>query len=269
MTVVTVPAVLLRAHPYSESSHVLRFLTPGEGVVATVARGVRSRSSRGASPLETFARGELTVDLREGRDLQGFRDFRPGPGDPRRLGRGLLPLAAASYLAELVLAHALEEGQPQLYVRLVAAFAALEEAPLAQAPGTFLAAGWGILADFGFPPEVAHCVGCGGDLTGVTPQALARFDLESGGIRCPDCAPEGQVGGRLGPRALADLAALAAGHQPAELAGEGVHFALLDRFARIHLGMSRPFRSAAMVAAGLGGAPGEGEGSDASPERIA
>jgi DNA repair protein RecO len=250
VSAVTVPAVLLRAHPYSESSHVLRFLTPGHGIVAALARGVRSRSSRGAAPLETFARGELTVDLREGRDLQGFRDFRPGPGEPRRLGRDLLSLSAASYLAELVLSHALEEGHPHLFDRLVEALEHLETAEVGAVPGHFLAAGWGILSEFGFPPEVGSCVGCGGSLDGVGADALARFDVEAGGVRCPGCAPD-REGGRLGPGALADLARLAGGDPPAAFAGAGVHFALLDRFALVHLGLSRPFRSTALVRSAL------------------
>ncbi len=250
MTVITTPAVLLRAHPYSETSHVLRFLTPGHGVLAALARGVRSRSSRGVGPLETFARGELTVDLREGRDLQGFRDFRADDGEPRRLGRDLLALSAASYLAELVLAHALEEGHPGLFARFVAVLGALETAKPAAIPGVFLAGGWGILADFGFPPEVGCCVRCGGPLDEVSAEALARFDVEGGGVRCPGCAPE-REGGRLGPGALGDLARLVSGAPVAPLVGAGVHFSLLDRFALVHLGLGRPFRSTELVRASL------------------
>jgi DNA repair protein RecO len=250
VSAVTLPAVLLRAHPYSESSNVLRFLTPGHGIVAVLARGVRSRSSRGAAPLETFARGELTVDFREGRDLQGFRDFRPGPGEPRRLGRDLLPLSAASYLAELVLAHALEEGHTGLFDRFVEVLERLETAEPGAVPGVFVAGGWGILSDFGFPPEVGNCVECGGPLDDVSTDALARFDVEAGGVRCPGCAPD-REGGRLGPGALADLTRLVGGDPPTPLTGAGVHFALLDRFALVHLGLSRVFRSTALVRSAL------------------
>jgi DNA repair protein RecO len=249
----TTPAVLLRAHPWSESSHVLRFLTPELGVVGVVARGVRSRSSKGGAPLETFARGELTLDFRPERELHGYRDFVPGPGTPRGLGRALLALAGASYLAELILDHALEEGHPGLFDRFVGALAALEEAEAEALPGIFLAAGWGILDDFGFPPRLEACVRCGGDPGGggeeeaATPTpALARFDFEAGGLLCPRCAGPG-TGARLGPGARADLERLAAGASVGALRGALAHFGFLDHYARLHLGLDRPLRSEPLV----------------------
>ncbi len=268
MSVRTTPAVLLRAHPWSESSHVLRFLTPGLGVVGVVARGVRSRSSKGGAPLETFARGELTLDFRPERELHGYRDFVPGPGNPRGLGRALLALSGASYLAELVLAHALEEGHPALHERFVEAISALEEAEARALPGIFLAAGWGILDDFGFPPRLDACVRCGGDPgggggAGAGPgenpggdpdgageadpgTALARFDFEAGGLLCPVCAGP-RSGARLGPGARADLGRLAAGEPVGALRGALQHFGFLDHYARLHLGLDRPLKSEPLV----------------------
>jgi recombinational DNA repair protein (RecF pathway) len=38
MSLLTTPAVLLRAHPYSESSRILRFYTRASGVVGAIAR---------------------------------------------------------------------------------------------------------------------------------------------------------------------------------------------------------------------------------------
>lgn len=271
MSVLTVPAVLLRAHPYSETSRILRFLTAELGVIGVLARGVRSRSSKGTASLETFARGELTLDHRPQRDLQHFRDFHPGPGDPRRLGRDLLPFAAASYLAELVLAHAMEggegEGSPALFEGFASALAVLETEPLDRVPGVFLAAGWGILSEFGFPPGLDACVRCGatlGDGGGTF-----RFDILAGGLRCPACAEGGtgsargpsappsspsaaaSLGPRVGPGARAALRALAAGEAPDPLPGASAHFGILDRFALTHLGLSRTFRSAELVRGAL------------------
>jgi DNA repair protein RecO len=267
VSAITVPAVLLRAHPYSETSRILRFLTPELGVVAVLARGVRTRNSRGSSSLETFARGELSVDFRPERDLQHFRDFRPDTGDPRRLGRDLLPFAGASYLAEMVLVHAMEEGEgsPELFDRFTGALADLETASPERAPGVFLAAGWQILSEFGFPPDFRNCVVCGasmeapGAAEGMDPaqpaagggqDTLARFDIEAGGLRCAGCGGAG-TGPRVGPGARAALTALAAGTPPDALPGAAAHFGILDRFALTHLGLSRTFRSADLVRTAL------------------
>ncbi|TVP49611.1 MAG: DNA repair protein RecO [Gemmatimonadales bacterium] len=261
VSALTVPAVLLRAHPYSESSRILRFLTPELGVVAVLARGVRTRNSRGASALETFARGELTMDFRLERDLQHFRDFRPDAGDPRRLGRDLLPFAGASYLAEMVLVHAMEEGEgsPELFDHFTGALAELETASPERVPGVFLSAAWGILSDFGFPPDFRNCVVCGVSLDAAEGDApaeggqeheLARFDIEAGGLRCAGCGGAG-TGPRIGPGARAALTALAAGTPPDTLPGAAAHFGILDRFALVHLGLSRVFRSADLVRTAL------------------
>jgi DNA repair protein RecO len=272
VSVLTVPAVLLRAHPYSETSRILRFLTAELGVIGVLARGVRSRTSKGSASLETFAQGELTLDHRPQRDLQHFRDFHPGPGDPRRLGRDLLPFAAASYLAELVLAHAMEggegEGSPALFQGFASGLAALETESLDRVPGVFLAAGWGILSEFGFPPGLDACIRCGAALDDGG--GICRFDILAGGLRCPACA-EGEVPGsadgrpvaagrsvaaaslgpRVGPGARAALQALAAGAPPDPLPGASAHFGILDRFALTHLGLSRTFRSAELVRGAL------------------
>lgn len=258
MSLHTTPALLLRAHPYSETSRILRFLTPAHGVVALLARGVRARTGRGAGALETFARGELTADFRPDRDLQGFRDFRPGGGDPRRLGRDLLAFAAASYLAELVLAHAMEEAGPDLYDAFVAALEALESAPADLLPFHALAGGWQLLALFGFPPELEACVACQGPVDAEA--AALRFDLEAGGLRCARCLGQeagaeprkgSRVGPRIGPRALEALRTFVRGEAPGPVEGATRQFSLLDRFALLHLGMNRPFRAEALVRAAL------------------
>lgn len=274
MSVRTVPAILLRAHPYSETSRILRFLTPELGVVATMARGVRARGGKGAGGLETFARGDLTLDLKPGRDLQGFRDFRPGGGDPRRLGRGLFPFAAASYLAELVLAHQLEEESPTVFSLFLRALEGLETGAEADLPGTFLATGWGIVAAYGFPPELEACIRCGtalergdeggagGPLAGEAEElSFPRFDLVAGGLRCAACAVGGE-GPRVGGGARAALRRFVAAFEaegseeaPPQapspsggvVEGAAAHFSLFDRFARLHLGLDRPFRSETLL----------------------
>jgi DNA repair protein RecO len=264
------PAILLRSHPYGDTSQILRFLTPDLGIVAVVAKGVRAQHSKGrGGGLELFARGTLDVDHRPGRALHGFRGFEADPDHPvRGLAHDMLALAGASYLAELLLAHGVdEEPQTVLFPYLSQALGALAGGLRAELPWIFLRTGWGVLGLLGFPPALDRCVACDVPV-GFNPEALVRFDLEAGGIRCARCA-EGGAGPRLGPKALAGLRELAGSgagdaqslsggdfsrSRPVEaLPVEGALglFRLLDRFARLHLGLERTFRSTEAVEASI------------------
>jgi len=257
----SLPAILLRSHPYGDTSLILRFLTPDLGVVAVVARGVRTQRSRGRSGgLELFARGRLELDHRSGRALHGFRGFEAEPqASTQGLAREMLALAGASYLAELILAHTVEEEpQPELFPYVSAMIEALETAKPQALAFILLEAGWGILGSFGFPPSLDQCVACGTEVelssseSDATAQ-LVRFDLTAGGLRCKECA-DGGIGPRLGPKALEELREVVGGDRgaggegaPVPLQGALGLFRLMDRFARLHLGLERTFRSTSTV----------------------
>lgn len=245
MSLVTRAGVLLRSHPYSESSRILRLLTPDAGVVALIAKGVRSRSGKGDAPLDLFDEIEATYRHRPDRDLHTLREAR---SLKRRgaLGRDLLRFGGASFLAEIVLTHTLEEYDPALHSRLAGGLDALIEAGPDERAGTLVSAGWGVMSAFGFPPVLDHCVRCGGP---VPDEGLIRFSLGGGGVLCRDCShdPASAAGPRLGPEARADLAALVRGSPPAPLRGAREHFRLLERFALHHLDRRSEFRTAASV----------------------
>jgi DNA repair protein RecO (recombination protein O) len=242
MSLVTVPAVLLRSHPYSESSLVLRFLTPDHGIVSVLAKGVRKRSSRGETPLETFQRGALTFLHREERDLHGFRDFKAASSS-RPLAGDLLRFSGASFLAELVLSHILQEANPALFEHLVSLLERLGAAPVGELSGLVLSGAWTLLLDFGFPPSLDTCLGCGRPLPGP---GFARFDVAGGGLRCGACSTEG-TGPRLGPEAQAALRAMVAGAPPSELRGAPAHLSLVERYALHHLDGRRPFHATTLL----------------------
>ncbi len=255
MTRRSLSAILLRSHPYGDTSQILRFLTPDLGVVAVVAKGVRAQRSRGrGGGLELFALGSLDLDHRPGRALHGFRGFEVDPAwSVHGLAREMLALAGASYLSELILAHVVdEEAQPILFAYLAEVLRAMQAAESAALSGIFLRAGWGIVGLFGFPPALDRCVVCDAevDLAGDAEPAedvqLVRFDLQAGGVRCERCAPGGS-GPRLGPLAMAGLRSLVSGEpgppgNPPTRGALGL-FRLFDRFARLHLGLERTFRS--------------------------
>jgi DNA repair protein RecO (recombination protein O) len=230
-------AILLRAHPYGETSRILRFYTEGHGLLSVMARGVRGRSGKGGLTLSTFASGELTAWVRPQRDLHTMKDFactrlRSG------LGGSVLRFAGASAVGELVVAHADQEPHPQLYAALEEALDGLDQAPEAYVATAALAGAWRIVEAFGFAPELDACTRCG---TPLGPEEIGRFDLAAGGILCSACG-EGSAGPRVGPGAREQLRALLAGRTDPPVTHARRHLALLSDFVAFHVAQ-RPLKS--------------------------
>ena len=230
MSTVNTPAILLRAHPYSESSRVLRFYTQELGLVGVMARGVRKGASKGRGSPGTLGEGVAEIVVRESRELQTLREFTPVKtrfglaGDFRRL-------AGASIAAELVLRHAGQEPHAQLYDALSAGLDRLEAAAPASVHGEVLSLGWQLVGFLGFAPELSVCTACGEVLEEGD---MGRFDLAAGGVRGPGCpAPRGSR--RIGPVARAQLRSLLDGTVPPDLRGSRAHLSLLDDFTTFHM----------------------------------
>lgn len=249
MSVVTTRGVLLRAHPYSETSRVLRFFTEDHGVVGVMAKGIR-RAGKGDG-MDLFGEVALTLHVRPGRDLQTLREV---AATRRRRGLGSHPLrlASAGVLGELVLRHHGEAPSHEVFETLGAGLDRMEAAPVEAVPAALLAEGWGLVSALGYHPEVEFCVACGGDLG---PEEVGRFDFGAGGIRCAACAA-GLAGPRVGPGARSQLAVLLRGEIPAELERPRAHLQLLSDFVTHHLSGSRPLEAFRVLASFLPPDPG-------------
>lgn len=228
-------AILLRTHPYSESSRVLRFYARDLGLVGVMARGAGRGASKGKGGAGAFAEGTAVISVRDNRELQTLREFAPLKA---RLGlaRDLQRLAGAALAAELVLRHAAQEPNAELYELLSGGLDRLVDASGVAVAGEVLALGWATTQVFGFGPELSVCIGCGA----VLKDEMARFDLISGGVRCSPCgAPRGSR--RIGPRARRQVARFLQGEPAADVPGARAHLALLDDFVTCHLlGGRRP-----------------------------
>ena len=230
MPTVTTPAILLRSHPYSETSRVLRFYTRDIGLVGAMARGVRKGASRGRGGTATFGEGVAVITFRDNRDLQSLHEFTPARAH-LRLARDFRRLAGASVVAELVLRHARQEPHPELFDALSAGLRRIEDTEADQAVGEVLALCWNIVQLLGFGPEFDVCTACGvllGD------EDMGRFDVGEGAIRGPGCAAD-EGSRRIGPVARRQLAAFLRGDVPAELRGRRAHLSLLDDFVTFHM----------------------------------
>lgn len=245
MAVVTTRAILLRAHPFSETSLVLRFFSEDLGTVGVMARGARKGGGRGGSGLETFAGGALTVYVKESRGLQTLKDFAP-VRIRREMARDLVRFGGASVVGELVLRHGGEAAAPVLYEALEGALDAIGGAPGPAVVSTILAAAWSVVATLGYHPVLDPCVECG---TALESDAMGRFDLEAGGMRCSGCSV-GRSGPRVGPGAREQLSALLGG-KPVPVTRPRGHLRLLGDFITYHVSGTRPLESVRFLASQL------------------
>ena len=181
MAAVTTAAILLRAHPFSESSRVLRFYTRALGLVGVMARGVRRGASRGHGGGGAFSEGVAVLAVRDNRELQTLQEFAPAK-TRFGLARDVSRLAGASLAAELVLRHAGQEPHEELYSALSGGLDRLEGVPPEAVLAELLALGWAIVQLLGFGPELEACVACGQPLEAG---AMGWFDLQAGGVRVP------------------------------------------------------------------------------------
>lgn len=238
MSVVTTRSILLRAHPYSETSQVLRFYTRELGVLAVLAKGVRKTGGRHGGSLSTLTEGDLTVHFRDSRELQTFRDF--SPVNARR-GLAMTPerFAGAAVLGELVLQHAGSEGNPSLYSCLARGLDNLEKVDPDGLLTVLLLEVWALIGELGYTPSVRRCVVCGSELGA---KEMGRFDFPEGGIRCPRCLIQTR-GPRLGPRAREQLASLLERSLEGELIRPRAHLRLASDFITYHVSGGIPLRS--------------------------
>jgi len=230
-------AVLLRAHAYGETSRILRFYTDSFGLLSVMARGVRGRSGKGGMTLATFATGELTAFVQRNRELQTMKDFACTHARSR-LGSGVIRFAGASAVAELVVAHADQEPNRQLFDALEGALDDLEELPDHRVVTASLAGAWSVVEALGFAPELEGCTRCG---RALSDDEVGRFDLAAGGVSCERCGRDG-AGPRVGPIARDQLRRLVSGTSDPPVTHARRHLALLSDFVTFHVAQ-KPLRS--------------------------
>jgi DNA repair protein RecO (recombination protein O) len=231
-------AILLRAHPYSETSQILRFYAQTMGVVAAVAKGVRKSGGRGIGALSTLGEGTLILYHRPSRELQTFKDFSL-LRDRRGLARDPRRFAGASVLGELVLLHAGSEGNPMLYSLLADGLDTLEAVGEEGILTALLLETWTLIAELGYAPSLRQCVSCGRELED---EETGRLDFAEGGIRCSRCQAEIR-GPRLGPLARKQLRGLVERSLEGELIRPVAHLRLASDFITYHISGGIPLRS--------------------------
>lgn len=227
----TTECIILRSQPYSETSKILRLLTPDHGVRSVMAKGALRPRSQFGGVLEPFARGRATIYLSSSRDLHtltGFDLEKTG----QALGRDLTGFAIASLLAEIILRTGSETPDPELYHLLKTALERIEAAGPDQVEPIGLAEVWALTAHLGFSPIIDSCTACGRELDQLEE---CCFDYAAGGTRCLDCGQGGNGMTRtLPPHAREALFHFLMG-EAIPIERTAAHWALLSRFLTFHL----------------------------------
>lgn len=220
-------AIVLRSYPFGDADRVVVLISPNNGKIRTVAKGVRKTKSRFGGRLEPFTHVDLV--LYEGRNLDTITQV--AIVEPfRKLRQDLNSVIAAGLMVEAVDAVAQEEeSSMRLFLLLQRGLKALDAGLYT---GDLITSFLLKLADVvGVAPALASCATCG------RVDGLSRFSFAGGGVLCSTCQSDGGVRLRTGITAYldelsrAELMALPA-LDPA-LSGEAMGIA--HRFVEYHL----------------------------------
>ena len=229
MPLVSGPAIILQAFPYSDTSRIIRLLTREHGVQSVIAKGALRPKSRFGGLLEPFTEGTASFYLREQRELHTLSGFEL-TRSRQALGNDLIRFGGASLIAELILRVGSEEGDADLFEALRTAFDTLEHTNGQQIESTVLAITWSIVALLGFAPALDSCLRCG-RLIGAEEDVL--FDYTAGGAHCLTCGAG--LGGRMVPAAARLILHELVQGRAVPLQRTGAHWRLLDRFLSHHV----------------------------------
>lgn len=235
-------ALVLRRHPYSESSLVVWVLTRQEGLVHLLARGAYRPRSRYFAVLDLF--DELELEWRPARGGGDLGQLVEGRLLQRRRGptRDLRSFRAATTALELA-AIGSRPGQPEprLFDLLSGALDALDRGE-ADPEAILVEFELGFLREHGLAPALARCASCDAEAPAEGAPPRVVFSAAAGGRLCRPCAAEQRAaGGRVGtlPLDVIEAAARMLDDEPVELSPDGLErlHDFVERFLGHHLGV--------------------------------
>ncbi len=175
--------IILKGIPFQEADRLVTLLSPEYGLIRAIVPGARKQKSRLRGRSELFVINELLIA--KGRSLDKITQantLESYPGLSKDLGK----LAAAQYLAELVLNLALDDlPQVEVYELLNEHLRRLEKMSLAESLYGYLAqAVFHLLAIAGIGPQVHHCCVTQEELNPNfhDPSWCVGFSFDAGGL---------------------------------------------------------------------------------------
>ena len=195
-------ALALRVSPFSNTSHVVTWLTPQHGKLTTVVKGACRPKSPFLGQYDLFYTCELLFYVRDRNGLHIARECTPIA--PRACLRSdWRGAAGASYLCDLLARVSVTgHSDPALYALSNKGLDALCEGHDKEAILYWIELQ--LLDALGMAPRLRHCAACG---EGVAEETPPRFWQDRGGILCTRCAADRpkQTGMPLPPDVLAIL----------------------------------------------------------------
>ncbi|MBT8213189.1 MAG: DNA repair protein RecO [Acidimicrobiia bacterium] len=169
--------IVLRSFPFGDADRVVVLLSPNNGKLRTVAKGIRKTKSRFGGRLEPFTHVDLV--LYEGRNLDTITQVAVVDAFPH-LRSDLDRVVAAGTMVEVADAVAQEgESALRLFLLLRRGLERLEATEAhADLVTSFLLKSASIV---GVAPGLDECAGCG------TETGLTRFSFADGGALCERC----------------------------------------------------------------------------------
>jgi len=174
-------AIVLRFVNYRDNDRMLTLLSPSRGLISAMLRNCRKPKSHNLNAGELFALGDYMLIENGGRvtvtSVHLIETFYRLRYDYDRLTCGTYLLSVAEAAAEP------EQEQQELFMLLLHTLSRLTFSDQEWKP---LLAGFllHLSATEGFKPRLNHCVSCGKRLE--TDGSLL-FDIEAGGLYCPEC----------------------------------------------------------------------------------
>lgn len=219
--------IVLRGYPFGEADRVVVLLSPNNGKIRTVAKGVRKTKSRFGGRLEPFTHVDLV--LYEGRNLDTITQvavLEPFP----RLRSDLDAVVTAGTMVEAADAVAQEdEAAIRLFLLLQRGLKTLEAGE--RSPDLITSFLLKLADVVGVAPSLLQCASCG------RVEGLHRFSFGGGGSICDRCGVDGTV--RLRRGITEYLAALASSElsalPPSDAAFSSEAMGIARRFVEYHL----------------------------------
>lgn len=205
-------ALVLRVTPFSRTSHIVTWLTPEHGKIATIVKGACRPKSRFLGQYDLFYTCELLFYTRGRNTLHIIRECSP-LRTRAAFRENWLACCCASYVCDLV-SRVSPEGHPhpELYY-------------LANSSLNFLAAGTAglqflfwfelrLMKTLGLAPQLSKCPACHSDLVSQG-SAKSFFSYVRGGILCTNCAKlTDNVATHISPDTLAMMRSWQNAHSP-------------------------------------------------------
>ncbi|MCL1921675.1 MAG: DNA repair protein RecO [Kiritimatiellaeota bacterium] len=177
-------AIALQIRPWSKTSHIVTWLTPGHGCVVTSVKGACRPKSAFLGQYDLFYTCELLFYPRERNGIHAIRECAP-LNRRDALREDWRAAAAAAYLADLTARAAPpRQPHPDIFASLAAALDTLASVPAPAACGNvILRYEMRLLHHLGLLPDLTLCPECH-----AAPAEWHRFSLPAGRILCAHLA---------------------------------------------------------------------------------